>query len=336
MRGGVSPIPRRSSPQRTSSPRAWGCFYQVCQTRAWFLVFPTCVGVFLARRAVPCGMYGLPHVRGGVSSDLVTFFSVLRSSPRAWGCFYQRLRPRGMQRVFPTCVGVFPTNPKIKSNQRSLPHVRGGVSIHAGITESVVVSSPRAWGCFSLDVEDEYWTGVFPTCVGVFLPPQNNNGLRSGLPHVRGGVSSSPQPPPRSSPSSPRAWGCFQGTLTAGSVQRVFPTCVGVFLSSPCALAMSTGLPHVRGGVSTLSLKIQNRIESSPRAWGCFYQRLHPHDTRRGLPHVRGGVSPAPMTPPLSSQSSPRAWGCFLHPQTGMPSVGVFPTCVGVFLFDTM
>ena len=50
------------------------------------------------------------------------------------------------------------------------------------------------------------------------------------------------------------------------------------------------------------------------------------------LPHVRGGVSRPPLFSLSAAPSSPRAWGCFLPPPAGMPSVGVFPTCVGVFL----
>ena len=50
-----------------------------------------------------------------------------------------------------------------------LPHVRGGVS-SVGVLQTVVdVSSPRAWGCFSLSLLPFTSVRVFPTCVGVFL-----------------------------------------------------------------------------------------------------------------------------------------------------------------------
>ena len=71
------------------------------------------------------------------------------------------------------------------------------------------------------------------------------------------------------------------------------------------------GLPHARGGVSSIRGKVMKNILSSPRAWGCFCITSEP--TRRkcvfptrvgvfpykwasldgswGLPHARGGVS---------------------------------------------
>ena len=33
----------------------------------------------------------------------------------------------------------------------------------------VVRSSPRAWGCFFIQLDSETQEPVFPTCVGVFL-----------------------------------------------------------------------------------------------------------------------------------------------------------------------
>ena len=57
----------------------------------------------------------------------------------------------------------------------------------------------------------------------------------------------------RSLESSPRAWGCFQRLAVTGDSEKVFPTCVGVFpLSIEKGLILS-GLPHVRGGVSSSS-----------------------------------------------------------------------------------
>ena len=90
--------------------------------------------------------------------------------------------------------------------------------------------------------------------------------------------------------SSPRAWGCFflQDACTVdGKVfptcvgvfpqpsrpsarKSVFPTCVGVFLTISPKARQSTGLPHVRGGVSESRAGRLLRCRSSPRAWGCF------------------------------------------------------------------
>ena len=134
--------------------------------------------------------------------------------------------------------------------------------------------------------------------------------------------------------SSPRAWGCFLVRHTLLLNRYVFPTCVGVFLFLRKGPLPQRGLPHVRGGVSTLRFSKFLSTASSPRAWGCFLVRaviLHscpvfptcvgvfPHGGGEagmsdGLPHVRGGVS----TPPAH----------------GRPWRQVFPTCVGVFLAE--
>ncbi len=53
----------------------------------------------------------------------------------------------------------------------------------------------------------------------------------------------------------------------------VFPTHVGVFLSQIEVLSVPVRLPHARGGVSTPSLAAACGLTSSPRTWGCFYNR---------------------------------------------------------------
>ena len=91
---------------------------------------------------------------------------------------------------------------------------------------------------------------VFPTCVGVFLSAPLTWAGGKGLPHVRGGVSSVCAVRTIEQQSSPRAWGCFSFVGHPQSWQRVFPTCVGVFLSFIPLTKSSSSLPHVRGGVS--------------------------------------------------------------------------------------
>ena len=71
-----------------SSPRAWGCFRIPVTRGGYSKVFPTCVGVFPIDPGFVMDYARLPHVRGGVSPDLIWKQGRLRSSPRAWGCFY--------------------------------------------------------------------------------------------------------------------------------------------------------------------------------------------------------------------------------------------------------
>ena len=90
------------------------------------------------------------------------------------------------------------------------------------------------------------------------------------LPHVRGGVSDSCVPVTEEIESSPRAWGCFPLATGGRYAIVVFPTCVGVFLRGYLLDEEKLRLPHVRGGVSSLSQILVSYIGSSPRAWGCF------------------------------------------------------------------
>ena len=117
-------------------------------TRQKKLVFPTPVGVFLARPRAQRSGSGLPHARGGVSMTKIIGYNLIASSPRPWGCFSSGINDLLCYVVFPTPVGVFPAVPIQPWATASLPHARGGVS-YARIDSFIYrVSSPRPWGCF--------------------------------------------------------------------------------------------------------------------------------------------------------------------------------------------
>ena len=173
----------------------------------------------------------------------------------------------------------------------------------------------------------------------------------TGLPHVRGGVSTHQGVGVPHPVSSPRAWGCFSSVYVSPRRLFVFPTCVGVFLTRPRRLPESLRLPHVRGGVSKKNIHAPGLRRSSPRAWGCFLRWESPeyhgkvfptcvgvflrktHNPLHfcSLPHVRGGVSKEGEKGTFPKTSSPRAWGCFYQAADAMSMIIVFPTCVGVF-----
>ncbi len=113
-----------------------------------------------------------------------------------------------------------------------------------------------------------------------------------------------------------------------------------------------SGLPHARGGVSSLVELVGRWQSSSPRTWGCFLGacNLSHRDvvfpTHVGvfplagsittgnycLPHARGGVSKGQNERKNRQLSSPRTWGCFLAKTSSRALAFVFPTHVGVFL----
>ncbi len=127
-RGGVSGAVPILLTQIRSSPRPWGCFRSTSGYTG--------------------AIKRLPHARGGVSASGRGLRAVVLSSPRPWGCFLRRSRLAALMRVFPTPVGVFPSNTLSRRPLNGLPHARGGVSIYLRGGRLPASSSPRPWGCF--------------------------------------------------------------------------------------------------------------------------------------------------------------------------------------------
>ena len=108
--------------------------------------------------------------------------------------------------------------------------MRGGVSDVKPVGSLLAVSSPHAWGCFSLISTLPMVIRVFPTCVGVFPLVAELAATVASLPHMRGGVSLVSESHAVKKKSSPHAWGCFWARTLQQIRKSVFPTCVGVFL----------------------------------------------------------------------------------------------------------
>src|SRR5690625_1820201 len=93
-----------------SSPHLWGCFRRGLWRDVLGGVFPTPVGVFPINELVRRGVRSLPYTCGGVSPTRRGMPCRTASSPHLWGCFRkQAIAPR-RDGVFPTPVGVFPTD----------------------------------------------------------------------------------------------------------------------------------------------------------------------------------------------------------------------------------
>ena len=133
------------------------------------------------------------------------------------------------------------------------------------------MSSPRPWGCFPTRADYLTAYAVFPTPVGVFPTRLIASRRKSGLPHARGGVSLYTATGWSAFLSSPRPWGCFFSPRFVIFFLEVFPTPVGVFLASASSRFSLGGLPHARGGVSSVAGAGVGVGASSPRPWGCFF-----------------------------------------------------------------
>ena len=147
-RGGVSIAEDKQVEDIESSPRPWGCFLNAMSVSGISIVFPTPVGVFLARLVRYSALASLPHARGGVSITILLRHTTGTSSPRPWGCFLLFSCRRLLDVVFPTPVGVFPVRGWNSTTKKGLPHARGGVSTLLMHLVHSLMSSPRPWGCF--------------------------------------------------------------------------------------------------------------------------------------------------------------------------------------------
>ena len=228
------------------------------------------MGVFLHQGSSLPRFFCLPHARGGVSAAHGKPKSDFTSSPRPWGCFWSGARRYSTEQVFPTPVGVFPSDILYRFWSYCLPHARGGVSRRYERGDAQKKSSPRPWGCFSMFQVRVKNISVFPTPVGVFLSACGHFLRRNSLPHARGGVSPHEQAHDNHLRSSPRPWGCFRPAVHQQRRHGVFPTPVGVFLLQHHSLRSDLRLPHARGGVSRRHRAGCTKFASSPRPWGCF------------------------------------------------------------------
>ncbi len=207
--GGVSPCAAAVAISTASSPRLWGCFFNLWRAYDRESVFPTPVGVFLASASGRMAACSLPHACGGVSPVRVHHAAANESSPRLWGCFRARCAAAEVRPVFPTPVGVFLDQGEGMQLGGCLPHACGGVSVVSAVVRALARSSPLLWGCFRHGVGVDQLHAVFPTPVGVVPCTRRSLTVSSSLPYARGGVSDGAAYDGFGAESSPRLWGCF-------------------------------------------------------------------------------------------------------------------------------
>ena len=150
IRGGVSNVHDRISATETSSPHTRGCFsISPCHSHM-YPVFPAYAGVFLLHRRRLLDRLRLPRIRGGVSPSFDTKCQQSKSSPHTRGCFPLHRDYEHGERVFPAYAGVFLQSSHYWMLKKSLPRIRGGVSVGGKDRFTPVESSPHTRGCFSI------------------------------------------------------------------------------------------------------------------------------------------------------------------------------------------
>ena len=165
---------------------------------------------------------------------------------------------------------MFPAATAKSWKKFSLPRIRGGVSGQNVSFSDIEKSSPHTRGCFCLSVKGFMRFSVFPAYAGVFLMLMFPLLLRNCLPRIRGGVSRSHRQILEEIQSSPHTRGCFFAEGLLHSFGLVFPAYAGVFPSCRHSPRGCRSLPRIRGGVSFLSVEMENKLKSSLHTRGCF------------------------------------------------------------------
>ena len=176
------------------------------------MVFPTHVGVYL------------------LISDRTSPESAF--SPHTWGCTVQADGSDPLTVVFPTHVGVYRKEVKDYEPILGFPHTRGGVPMiyhHLNLNHGF---SPHTWGCTCGHQRAEQAFQVFPTHVGVYLAIGVNQVWKRCFPHTRGGVPEIETVELINALFSPHTWGCTYNPDSICLLCRVFPTHVGVYLTT--------------------------------------------------------------------------------------------------------
>ena len=152
------------------------------------IVFPTCVGMYRHARphstaASPFSPHAwgctgttrqlrprkrFPHMRGDVPwcsqwKEIQESFS-----PHAWGCTDRSIINQERERVFPTCVGMYRSDPHVPILRKGFPHMRGDVPLSILKFGILTRFSPHAWGCTGNTSLQGCAMEVFPTCVGMY------------------------------------------------------------------------------------------------------------------------------------------------------------------------
>ena len=107
------------------SPHAWGWTAGQMVPQSQELVFPTCVGMNRVTSVGALGVKRFPHMRGDEPHRKNDLYIQKSFSPHAWGWTGTPNGVRGMQSVFPTCVGMNRLGVSPEILRSCFPHMRG-------------------------------------------------------------------------------------------------------------------------------------------------------------------------------------------------------------------
>ena len=157
--------------------------------------------------------------------------------------------------LFPTYVGVILTALVSIVAVGAFRHVCGGDPVEWGEKMAATIFSPRMWGWSFGDAKAQIIVGLFPTYVGVILCKYMKLNPFVAFPHVCGGDKNCTLVIQPVKSFSPRMWGWLVFLLDFSSLDKLFPTYVGVIPQTIRHPWNGNTFPHVcRGDPIYLSI----------------------------------------------------------------------------------
>ena len=171
-------------------------------------------------------------------------------------------------RFIPTGVGNGAAEWKSSTRKPVHPHRRGERLLVATPSNTVIGSSPQAWGTGFFHSYDWLEFRFIPTGVGNGTCHSRSMGIMTVHPHRRGERPARRRAVAHDRGSSPQAWGTVVEGDALELADRFIPTGVGngfVAIMTPHSVAVH---PHRRGERKLAHLVLIGWLGSSPQAWG--------------------------------------------------------------------
>ena len=214
---------------RRFSPRARGCSSQMNSILNRLFVFPACAGMFPRRSHQPPYPSGFPRVRGDVPALLIPRPVVTAFSPRTRGCSHATSAATPIDRVFPACAGMFPSDTFADALPLRFPRARGDVPRFSVPKTRNVLFSPRTRGCSDPMTQGIVVDHVFPAHAGMFPLTDTVAAIAESFPRARGDVPARSITRSVTKWFSPRTRGCSMNPVKPTYDSRVFPAHAGMF-----------------------------------------------------------------------------------------------------------
>ena len=220
------------------------------------------------------------------------------------------------------------------------------------------MSTPHARGSTFIVGQVFYPVPVYPACAGIHLEVPGNKDQAVGLPRMRGDPPLMDLPTEPIKVSTPHARGSTPGTWNPEPGTRVYPACAGIHRYGEEYIAITVGLPrmrgdppysysfvvaydpstpHARGSTAELA-KVFGVAPVYPACAGIHRKTQAANSKGISLPRMRGDPPERDMRVVSCVLSTPHARGSTFFSPGQNAHNRVYPACAGIHLLvvDTL